>query len=363
MADSTVDVTQGTGTSIDTRTEATNGNHRQVVVIGDPDTNAGVAPVDAAAGLKVDLGADNDIQGMAAHDAVASGKPVLIGGRAATSAPTAVAVGDAVQAWFGLNGQRAVAFGPTSFTAADGVSNVVNGTPDVQGNVVRTPVRAELYNGTTWDRIRGNATNGLQVYSGVAAADLGKAEDAAHTTGDTGVMALAVRTDTLSASSGTTGDYEALHTDSIGALFTRDTATLVDDAAFTPATSRVMPIGMQADETATDSVDEGDIGAPRMTLNRKQIVTVRSITGALANVAASATSVTVLAANTSREGATIWNDSTAILYLKFGATASVTSATVKMIADSYFEVPFGYTGIIDGIWASATGNARVTEIT
>lgn len=61
MADSSVDVTAGTGTSIDTRTEATNGNHRQVIVIGDPSTNAGVAPVDAAAGLKVDLGADNDV--------------------------------------------------------------------------------------------------------------------------------------------------------------------------------------------------------------------------------------------------------------------------------------------------------------
>lgn len=61
MADSNVTVTAGVGTSIDTRTEATNGHHRQVVVLGDPSTNAGVAPVDATAGLKVDLGADNDV--------------------------------------------------------------------------------------------------------------------------------------------------------------------------------------------------------------------------------------------------------------------------------------------------------------
>lgn len=46
---------------------------------------------------------------------------------------------------------------------------------------------------------------------------------------------------------------------------------LVDDAAFTPATSKVIPIGFFADETATDSVNEGDIGAPRMTLNRRPI--------------------------------------------------------------------------------------------
>lgn len=61
MADTAIAVTAGSGTNVDTRTEATNGNHRQVVVLGDPSTNAGVAPVDATAGLKVDLGADNDV--------------------------------------------------------------------------------------------------------------------------------------------------------------------------------------------------------------------------------------------------------------------------------------------------------------
>jgi hypothetical protein len=45
MADTAVAITAGTGTNIDTRTEATNGNHRQVIVIGDPTTNAAVATV------------------------------------------------------------------------------------------------------------------------------------------------------------------------------------------------------------------------------------------------------------------------------------------------------------------------------
>jgi hypothetical protein len=61
----------------------------------------------------------------------------------------------------------------------------------------------------------------------------------------------------------------------------------------------------------------------------------------------------------------VWNDSTSILYLKFGSTASATSATVKLVADAYYELPDDpvYTGIITGIWVSATGSARVTEIT
>lgn len=45
----------------------------------------------------------------------------------------------------------------------------------------------------------------------------------------------------------------------------------VDDSAFTPATSNVGATGFFADETATDSVNEGDVGIARMTLDRKQI--------------------------------------------------------------------------------------------
>ncbi len=61
MADTAIAITAGIGTNVDTRTEGTNGNHRQVVTLGDPATNAGVAPVSVTAGLKVDLGGDNDV--------------------------------------------------------------------------------------------------------------------------------------------------------------------------------------------------------------------------------------------------------------------------------------------------------------
>jgi hypothetical protein len=89
----------------------------------------------------------------------------------------------------------------------------------------------------------------------------------------------------------------------------------------------------------------------------------RSATAAQSSVASSATNVTLLASNASRLGATVYNDSTAVLYLKLGATASTSSYTIPLLPADYFEVPFGYTGIIDGIWASANGNARITELT
>ena len=86
-------------------------------------------------------------------------------------------------------------------------------------------------------------------------------------------------------------------------------------------------------------------------------------TAAISSVNSSASNVTLLSANSNRRGAAIYNASTAVLYVKFGTTASTSSFTVKMAADSYYEVPFGYTGRIDGIWASANGAALVTEFT
>lgn len=87
-------------------------------------------------------------------------------------------------------------------------------------------------------------------------------------------------------------------------------------------------------------------------------------TAAVTSVAASASNVTLKASNAARRGLSVYNDSSAILYVKFGATASSSSYTIQMAANSYYELPQPcYTGIIDGIWASATGNARITEVT
>jgi hypothetical protein len=85
-------------------------------------------------------------------------------------------------------------------------------------------------------------------------------------------------------------------------------------------------------------------------------------TATLTNVASSATNVTLKASNANRQHLTIFNDSTQVLYVKWGATASATSYTVQIAPGGYYEFPQpAYTGIVDGIWAAANGNARVTE--
>lgn len=88
---------------------------------------------------------------------------------------------------------------------------------------------------------------------------------------------------------------------------------------------------------------------------------MRPSTATLANVASSASNVTLFTA-ANANGRAIYNDSTAVLYVKFGATASTTSYTVQIAANGYYEFPQPvYCGQVDGIWASANGNARLTS--
>jgi len=64
-----------------------------------------------------------------------------------------------------------------------------------------------------------------------------------------------------------------------GTFVNSDTATQVDDAPFTPATSRILMIGAEFDDTTPDSVNEGDGGAIRMSANRNLYSTIRDAAG------------------------------------------------------------------------------------
>ena len=57
---------------------------------------------------------------------------------------------------------------------------------------------------------------------GTGATALGKAEDAVHASGDTGIEILSKRTDTAASSAGTDGDYATVNTDSLGHVWNRE---------------------------------------------------------------------------------------------------------------------------------------------
>lgn len=94
----------------------------------------------------------------------------------------------------------------------------------------------------------------------------------------------------------------------------------------------------------------------------KELSESTALAATLSNVAASTSSVTLLASNANRLGATFQNDSTDILFLKLGSAASTTSYTVRMVGNSYYEIPYSYTGIVTGVWSGTNGACRVSEV-
>jgi hypothetical protein len=71
---------------------------------------------------------------------------------------------------------------------------------------------------------------------------------------------------------------------------------------------------------------------------------------------------TIATASTGRLGCTIFNSGPGNLHVLFGtATASTSAFSVRLSAGDYYEVPFNYTGLIGGIFATA-GTAEVTTL-
>lgn len=86
----------------------------------------------------------------------------------------------------------------------------------------------------------------------------------------------------------------------------------------------------------------------------------------MAQVASSATVVTLQPYNPNRKMLVVHNDSTAVLYVKLGDTAAATDYSYRLIAQATLELPIHddgkvYSGIVTGIWVSANGFAYVTE--
>lgn len=96
------------------------------------------------------------------------------------------------------------------------------------------------------------------------ASDLGKAEDAAHASGDVGVAVLAVRRDTPAVGSGTDGDYSTFNVDANGRVYVNAGGSAAasigkaEDAAHTTADVGVATLAVRRDAAAVGSDTDGD---------------------------------------------------------------------------------------------------------
>ena len=98
-----------------------------------------------------------------------------------------------------------------------------------------------------------------------------------------------------------------------------------------------------------------------MPLNNPVSVTVSASTSGTATpttvaVPANIANAAVLAAaNANRKGLTLWNNSTGNVLIELGAAPTSTTYTAKINPGGYYELPFGYTGQIQGLWDAAGG--------
>lgn len=141
-------------------------------------------------------------------------------------------------------------------------------------------------------------------------------------------------------------------------LYQPSLETLGAKGAMTRLAQWVKSILHIADSTG----DFGDVYRTGNSLNvnvTNPSVSPKTTTGTTVEVTTTSTSKIILADNQNRKGATI-TAKTGTILLTLGTTSSATLYSVRLIPNSYFEVPFGYLGAISAIGA---GTVSVTELT
>lgn len=122
---------------------------------GDVTVSSSVLPTNAATDS-----AEND------HDAPVGTTGILVGGRAATSVPADVNDGDFVHAFYAPDGAQVTRQRCQEVTLPDGISNTNREVKlSCAGNYIADVPLNLVFNGTSWDRMRGNASDGIRTYN------------------------------------------------------------------------------------------------------------------------------------------------------------------------------------------------------
>lgn len=135
------------------------------------------------------------------------------------------------------------------------------------------------------------------------------------------------------------------------ALQTAGNATLTAISGQLPAT-----LGQKVSAASLSVVISSDQTPIPVTSSLSTTATITSVTNSL-------TTGVLLASNTARRGFMIFNDSIAIVFVAFAATASTTAFSVKLQPGAEYEPGIDYTGVISAISSAAVGACRITEFT
>lgn len=371
-----VELTAVSGSAIPTGT-------RGIISAGSDGTNARFISVDSS-GRTISVGAGvagTPTGGVLSIQGVASGTPMPISGTVTASNASITTTGSAVPASATFIGASVTTAAPTYTTGNLGaLSLTTSGFLRVDGSGVTQPV-----SGTgTFTVVQSTAANLLATvtasgnFNNASVSATGAAPPASgtyiagsvttaaptYTTGQASALSLTTAGSLRVDGSGVTQPVSGSLTANIGT-----TGGLALDATLTggTATSRITDgtntATVKAASTAPVAADKALVVAisPNSAIT---VTTNKSATSAVTSVAASTTTATMLASNANRVLASFFNATNKICFIKFAATASLTSYSIQLFPNSYMEVPSDYTGICDFIQpAGATGNILVTEYT
>lgn len=196
-------------------------------------------------------------------------------------------------------------------TIRDAAGNERGLNVDANGEIGVSALRSALPAGTnTIGKLSANSgvdigdVDVTSIIPGTGATNLGKAEDAAHTTGDTLVGIATKRTDTAASSAGTDGDYATINTDATGRVWTNtempDAATLADDTS-NPTVPGVASFNMCYDGTNWDRCTKATAGQGAVDTATQRVTIAQGATACPNYIAISQTADTTLVSGTASQ--------------------------------------------------------------
>lgn len=229
---------------------------------------------------------------------------------------------------------------------------------------VYTPTLPYVFDGSNWQRKRGDATNGAYVQ--VKTSNTDKAEDAASGSGDTGTPILAVRRDTPAAETSTDGDYTIPTADSTGAQ--RVTGRYAEDAASAGGEYGFPQLLVRRDTPAAETSTDGDFTQPtadsvgaQYVHSRSGVLEGRTVKTAFVDNTNTNGDVTVVSAVTSKKirviSYSLYMGGTATtLFFRTAASGTQISMSHRMSANTNFVHPGNVSGFV---FETASGQALV----
>jgi hypothetical protein len=168
---------------------------------------------------------------------------------------------------------------------------------DTTSNPTTAPWAGMLmcFNGTTWDRVRGDTTNGIFANVKTSALPTGASTSAKQPalgtagTASTDVITVqgiasmtAVKVDgsgvTQPVSGTVTANLGTAAVTNAGTFATQDSEKVADNAGFTDGTTKVQPAGYVFDEVAGTALTENDAAAARIDSKRAQVTVLEDAT-------------------------------------------------------------------------------------